>query len=133
MTQSAQERNKALVLEAFDILFNKRDYAAAEKFWSPRYIQHSAHIEPGRDGLFNLIKSLPTTLKYEPGTILAEGDFVIVHGRFSNFGLPVNLIAADILRIKDGILVEHWDVIQDEATQEQSKSGLPMFGDAFPK
>ena len=58
---------------------------------------------------------------------------MIVHGRFSNFGLPVNWIAADILRIKDGILVEHWDVIQDEATREQSKSGLPMFGDAFPK
>jgi predicted SnoaL-like aldol condensation-catalyzing enzyme len=42
MTQSTQERNKALVLQAFDLLFNKRDYAAAEKFWSPDYIQHSA-------------------------------------------------------------------------------------------
>jgi predicted SnoaL-like aldol condensation-catalyzing enzyme len=131
MTQSAQERNKALVLQAFDLLFNKRDYAAAEKFWSPRYIQHSAHIEPGREGLFNLIKSLPPTLKYEPGTIVAEGDSVIVHGRFSDFGLPANWIAADILRIKDGVLVEHWDVIQDEATRESSKSGLPMFGEKF--
>jgi len=87
---------------------NKRDYAAAEKYWSPDYIQHSAHIEPGREGLFNLIKSLPPTLNYESGTVAAEGDFVIVHGRFSNFGLPVNWIAADIVRIKDGILVEHW-------------------------
>src|SRR5712672_2956318 len=123
--------NKALVLEAFDTLFNKRDYAAAERFWSPDYIQHSAHIEPGREGLFNLIKSLPPTLKYESGMIAAEGDFVIVHGRFSNFGLPVNWIAADIVRIEDGILVEHWDVIQDEATKEQSKSGQPMFGRTF--
>jgi predicted SnoaL-like aldol condensation-catalyzing enzyme len=114
-------------------LFNKRDYAAAEKFWSPRYIQHSAHIEPGRDGLFKLIKSMPPTLKYEPGKIVAEKDFVIVHGRFSGFGAPVNWIAADIVRLQDGILVEHWDVIQDEATQEQSKSGLPMFGDNFPQ
>ncbi len=81
--------NKALVLEAFDTLFNKRDYAAAERFWSPDYIQHSAHIEPGREGLFNLIKSLPTTLKYEAGVIVADGDFVIVHGRFSGFGAPV--------------------------------------------
>ena len=64
---------------------------------------------------------------------MAEGNFVIVHGRFSGFGQPVNWIAADILRIENGILVEHWDVIQDEATREQSKSGLPMFGDAFPK
>jgi predicted SnoaL-like aldol condensation-catalyzing enzyme len=133
MTQLAQERNKTLVLQAFDLLFNKRDYAAAEKFWSPHYIQHSAHIAPGREGLFDLTKSLPPTLKYEPGTIVAEGDFVIVHGRFSGFGAPANWIAADILRIKDGILIEHWDVIQDEATQEQSKSGLPMFGNTFGK
>jgi predicted SnoaL-like aldol condensation-catalyzing enzyme len=131
MDQTTQEKNKALVLDAFDTLFNKRDYQAAERYWSPNYIQHSGHIEPGREGLFNLIKSLPPTLKYEPGTIVAEGDFVIVHGRFSNFGLPVNWIAADILRIENGILVEHWDVIQDEATRESSKSGLPMFGDKF--
>ena len=131
MSQTIQEKNKALVLDAFDTLFNKRDYEAAEKYWSPNYIQHSAHIEPGRDGLFNLIKSLPATLKYEPGTIVADGDFVIVHGRFSGFQ-PVNWIAADILRIKDGVLVEHWDVIQDEATKAESKSGLPMFGSDFP-
>ena len=131
MSDSNAEKNKALVLEAFDTLFNQRDYAAAEKFWSQRYVQHSAHIAPGREGLFNLIKSLPPTLKYEPGTIVAEGDFVIVHGRFSNFGLPVNWIAADIVLMKDGLLVEHWDVIQDEATRESSKSGVPMFGDTF--
>ena len=132
MSQSIQARNKALVLEAFDTLFNKRDYAGAERYWSPDYIQHSAHIAPGREGLFNLIKSIPPTFKYEPGLIMAEGDYVIVHGRFSGIGLAVNWIAADILRIQDGILVEHWDVIQDEATKEQSKSGRPMFGNKFP-
>ena len=131
MSDSIQEKNKALVLEAFDTLFNKRDYPGAEKYWSHNYIQHSAHIEPGREGLFNLIKSLPPTLKYEPGAIVAEGNFVIVHGRFSGFQ-PVNWIAADILRIKDGVLVEHWDVIQDEATKAESKSGLPTFGSDFP-
>ncbi len=86
MSQTMQERNKALVLEAFDTLFNKRDYAAAERFWSPNYIQHSAHIAPGREGLFDLIKSLPPTLEYEPGMIVADGDLVMVHGRFSGFG-----------------------------------------------
>jgi predicted SnoaL-like aldol condensation-catalyzing enzyme len=131
-TNAIEEKNKALVLKAFDTLFNQRDYVAAERYWSPKYIQHSAHIEPGREGLFNLVKSNPPTLKYEPGTIVADGDFVIVHGRFSGFGQPVNWIAADILHIKDGVMVEHWDVIQDEVTQEQSKSGLPMFGDKFP-
>lgn len=131
VSEKIESKNKALVLKAFDTLFNKRDYTAAEKFWSPRYIQHSAHIGPGREGLFNLIKGLPLTLKYESGTIVAERDFVIVHGRFSDFGLPVNWIAADIVRIRDGVLVEHWDVIQDEATRGQSKSGQPMFGTTF--
>jgi len=126
------KQNKRLVLEAFDTLFNKRDYAAAERFWSPRYIQHSAHIEPGRAGLFNLVKTLPPTLRYEPGTIVADGDFVIAHGRFSGFQ-PVSWIVADILRIADGLLVEHWDVIQDEATEAQSKSKAPMFGTSFPR
>jgi predicted SnoaL-like aldol condensation-catalyzing enzyme len=131
MNPTQEEKNKALVLETFDTLFNKRDYAAAERYWSPNYIQHSAHIAPGRGGLFDLIKSMPSTLKYEPGTIVAERDFVIVHGRFSGFGQPANWIAADVLRINDGLLVEHWDVIQDEATRASSKSGLPMFGDKF--
>jgi predicted SnoaL-like aldol condensation-catalyzing enzyme len=131
--QAERESNKALVLEAFDNLFNQRDYAKAERYWSPNYIQHSAHIKPGREGLFNLVKSIPPTLKYEPGTIVADGNFVIIHGRFSGMGLGVNWIAADILRIENGILVEHWDVIQDEATKEESKSGLPMFGDKFGK
>jgi predicted SnoaL-like aldol condensation-catalyzing enzyme len=129
----ATSKNKALALEAFETLFNKRDYAAAERFWSPNYIQHSAHIEPGREGLFNLIKSLPPTLKYEPGAIVADGDLVIIHGRFSRFGQPMAWIAADIVRISDGLLAEHWDVIQDEATRESSKSGLPMFGEKFPE
>src|SRR5882672_6054360 len=133
MNRTVESKNKALVLEAFDTLFNKRNYAVAEKFWSPHYIQHSAHIAPGREGLFNLIKSIPPTLKYEPGMIVAEGDLVIVHGRFSDFGVTMNWIAADIVRIEEGILVEHWDVIQDEATKEQSKSGAPMFGKTFPQ
>jgi predicted SnoaL-like aldol condensation-catalyzing enzyme len=120
------------VLEAFDALFNRRDYDAAARFWSDRYIQHSAHIEPGREGLFNLVRSMPDSLRYEHGLIFAEGDYVIVHGRFSGNGRPAAFIAADLVRIEDGRLAEHWDVLQDEATQAESKSGLPMFGSQFP-
>jgi predicted SnoaL-like aldol condensation-catalyzing enzyme len=133
MATNLQEENKALVLKAFDTLFNKRDYAKAQTFWSDKYIQHSDHITPGREGLFELVKTMPSEFKYEPGLIAAENDLVIVHGRFSGFGQPVNWIAADILRIEDGLLVEHWDIIQDEKTRAQSKSGLPMFGDKFPE
>ena len=131
MSQSKESQNKALVLKAFDNLFNRRDYVAAERFWSPNYIQHSAHIEPGREGLFKLIRSLPSTLKYEPGVIVAEGDLVIIHGRFSGHGRPRSWIAADVVRVADDVLAEHWDVLQDEATRAESKSGLPMFGDSF--
>ena len=132
MNSTLESKNKATVLEAFDILFNRRDYAGAEKFWSPDYIQHSAHIPPGRDGLFNLIKASPPSLRYEHGLIMAEGDFVIVHGRYSNTGLPVNWIVADLVRMENGVLAEHWDVIQNEASKANSKSGLPMFGRDFP-
>ena len=131
MSHTIEEKNKKLVLDAFDTLFNKRDYAAAEKYWSPNYIQHSAHIEPGRDGLFNLIRSAPDTLRYEHQLIVADGDYVIAHGRFSGTGRPVAWVAADIVRIENDRLAEHWDVLQDEATKAESKSGLPMFGDRF--
>jgi predicted SnoaL-like aldol condensation-catalyzing enzyme len=131
MTEN-ETSNKALVLNAFDTLFNKRDYTAAQKFWSPNYIQHSAHIPPGRDGLFGLIKAMPKELRYENALTTADGDFVMLHGRFSGIGQPVNWIVADIVRVENGRLAEHWDVVEDEATGVSSKSGLPMFGETFP-
>ena len=132
MSESTSQRNKAFVLEAFETLFNRKDLVAAEKFWSPNYIQHSAHIPPGRDGLFGLVKNAPSEMKYENSLNMAEGDMVMLHGRFSGIGLPANWIVVDIVRIENGLLAEHWDVIQDEATREKSASGLPMFGDTFP-
>src|SRR5258706_8598131 len=130
-TLKSAEETKALVLEAFDTLFNKRDYAKAAEFWSENYIQHSAHIKPGRDGLFNLVRSLPPTLRYENARIAVDGDYVMLHGRFSGHGRPRAWIAADIVRMEGGHLAEHWDVLQDEATKEESRSGLPMFGTSF--
>lgn len=130
---TTEDKNKTIVREAFDTLFNKRDYAAAERFWSPGYIQHSAHIAPGREGLFDLVGSIPAELKHECELIMAEGDMVMVHGRFSGHGQPAPWIVADFLRIEDGILAEHWDVIEAEASRKESLSGLPMYGDTFPE
>jgi len=130
MTTSSE--NKTLVLEAFDTLFNKRDYAAAAKFWSPDYIQHSAHVPQGRDGLFNLVKAAPPEMRYENHVVVADGNYVILHGRFIHHGRPRAWIAGDVVRIENGLLVEHWDTLQDEVTLEESASGLPMFGDRFP-
>jgi predicted SnoaL-like aldol condensation-catalyzing enzyme len=131
MSQTKEEKNKALLLEGFETLFNRRDFEAAKRYWSPDYIQHSAHIPPGREGLFNLVKGLPPEMKYENALILAEGDYVMAHGRYARPGMP-NWVVVDVMRIRDGVFQEHWDVIQDEATKEQSKSGLPMFGGKFP-
>src|ERR1700751_734125 len=117
--------NVQIVLCAFETLFNKRDYAAAERFWSPNYIQHSAHIPPGREGLFALIKGAPEALHYESALTVANGDYDSLHGRFSGFGPPSNWIVVDIVRRENGQLAEHWDVIQAEVTKETSVSGLP--------
>src|SRR5882757_5327736 len=133
MNESTPQRNKAFVLQAFETLFNGRNYAAAEPFWSPKYIQHSAHIAPGREGLFALVRSSPETLRYENQLIVAEGDYVIAHGRFTGTGRPAAWVAVDVIRFEDGLLKEHWDVLQDEATEAESVSGLPMFGDTFPR
>src|SRR5712692_8465314 len=73
-----EARNKALVLEAFDALFNRRDFGAAEKYFSPTYIQHSAGIAQGREGLFSLVRGL--TRRYESAVVVAEGDYVMAHG-----------------------------------------------------
>jgi predicted SnoaL-like aldol condensation-catalyzing enzyme len=58
---------------------------------------------------------------------------VIVHGRFSGTGRPRNWIVADVVRVADGMLVEHWDVFEGKATKAESQSGLPMFGTTFPE
>jgi predicted SnoaL-like aldol condensation-catalyzing enzyme len=119
MPETTPEQNKAIVLKAFDTLVNQRDYAAAERFWSPKYIQHSAHIAPGREGLFALVRSSPSSLRYEHQLIVAEGDYVIAHGRFSGNGRPAAWIAADIVRFENGLLKEHWDILQDEGDQSR--------------
>jgi hypothetical protein len=62
VTKTTPEQNKVLVLQAFETLFNKHDYAGAQPLWSDPYIQCSAHIAPGRVGLFDLVRSRPQTL-----------------------------------------------------------------------
>jgi predicted SnoaL-like aldol condensation-catalyzing enzyme len=129
--QYSPSQNKAIVIEAFDTLFNRRDIEKAKRFWSPDYIQHSALVPAGRDGLFSTIMNAPE-MQYEHQFAVSEGDFVMIHGRFSHIGQAANWIVVDICRLQDGVLVEHWDVIQDEVGQAASAGGHPMFGSAFP-
>jgi predicted SnoaL-like aldol condensation-catalyzing enzyme len=130
MTNTTPEQNKALALQAFDTLFNKRDDEAAARFWSDAYPAQRSHRSRPRWAVqFDQPHARHTTIRDQ--LIVAEGDYVIVHGRFSGTGRSVAWIAADIVRIGNGRLAEHWDVLQDEATKAESKSGLPMFGDRF--
>jgi predicted SnoaL-like aldol condensation-catalyzing enzyme len=133
MNQNQSETNTAIVREAFDTLFNRRDYAAAKRFWAEEYIQHGAHIPPGRDGLFGLIKALPDEFAHEIELIMAQDDLVLVRGRLSGHDQPARWIVVDLVRMEDALLKEHWDVVEDEATREVSASGLPMFGASFPE
>jgi predicted SnoaL-like aldol condensation-catalyzing enzyme len=55
----------------------------------------------------------------------------MLRGRFSGHGLPAPWIVVDTIRMADGVLAEHWDVIEDEASRADSMSGLPMFGNSF--
>ncbi|MDT7791078.1 MAG: hypothetical protein QOD59_514 [Mycobacterium sp.] len=86
MSTTAEERDLTRVLGAFDTFANRRDFVAAQRFWSPDYIQHSAHVPPGRDGLVNLVKASPPDRRYENALTVADGDYVMPHGRLSITG-----------------------------------------------
>lgn len=132
MPENLQEKNKALLIKGFEILFNQRNFAEAEKLWSPSYIQHSGHIPPGREGLFALVRAFPTDTKWDHGIIMAEGDYVMVHSRYLN-GDGSALVVVDIMRMKDGIFMEHWDVTEGSVTETESRSKRPMFDNDWPK
>ncbi|MBR7986798.1 nuclear transport factor 2 family protein [Burkholderia cenocepacia] len=130
MSKELEDKNIALVLDALDTLFNKKDYEKAAQFWSDTYVQHSRLVPAGRDGLFGLVDSMPD-LRFEYDMVAANGAFVWIHSRYSNSASPTALIGVDIVRIESGKLVEHWDVLQDEAARGESAGGYPMFGDTF--
>jgi predicted SnoaL-like aldol condensation-catalyzing enzyme len=132
MPTPQEDANIKLVIHAMDLIFNKRDYEAAKKLWSPDYVQRSLFVPPGKDGLFDFLKTLPDGMKWESDIAVANDDVVFVHTRLQGPGKPP-FIAGDWFRIKDGQFVEHWDVMHDEVTEAQSLSKRPMFGESFSK
>ncbi len=121
-----QDANKALVKRAMNDLFVKRDTTAVSRYWGDPYLQHNPTIADGAADLPKIIKSLPGTFRYEPGLVMADGDMVMIHGRYTGWG-PKPLVTVDIFRVKNGKLVEHWDVMQEDVPASQTKSGRPMF------
>ena len=117
--------NKELVKKAMTELFINGDVTALDRYWSDNYIQHNPQIPNGREALKQLFSG-GGDFKYEMGLIVADGDFVMIHARITGFG-PKPLIGVDILRVKEGKLVEHWDVLQEEVSAENTASKNSMF------
>lgn len=126
MVDNNVEKNKAIVLAALTGAFAEHDLSVFDRYWAKDYIQHNTFIPPFRDGLRNLVAQLPPGSNYEPGIIVAEGDYVVIHGRYSGYR-PVPQIIIDIFRLQDGLLAEHWDVIQDEVSPHLTTSGNAQF------
>jgi predicted SnoaL-like aldol condensation-catalyzing enzyme len=122
-----QDANKKLVSNAMHELFVTRNAEKAVRlyFGSP-YLQHNPGIPDGAEDLPKVVASLPANFKYEPGVIVADGDLVMIHGLYTGWG-PKPLVTVDIFRVKNGKLVEHWDVMQEEVPKAQTKSGRAMF------
>lgn len=119
-------RNKALVLDAMTSLFQRHDASAVERLYADDYIQHNPNIPQGRAALQGLVENLSSSVYYEPGLIIADGDLVAIHGRIRGWADEPQ-VGVDIFRLQDGKLVEHWDVLQHEVPATAGVAGLPMF------
>ena len=117
--------NKELVIKAVTEVFINGDATALDRYWSDNYAQHNPQIPNGREALKQMLSG-GGTMKYEMGLVVADGDFVMVHARITGFG-PKPLIAVDIFRVREGKLVEHWDVLQEEVPAENTASKNSMF------
>jgi len=120
------ESNKQVVLKVLKGAFVERDVSVVDRYFSDDYVQHNPAIPNGRKAIANLIPTLKKDFSYEPGMVVAEGDLVMVHGRYVGWG-STPLVAVDIFRVKDGKVVEHWDVMQEEVPASATASGNPMF------
>ncbi len=124
--ESKADANRALVIKVMQTTFVNRDTSMVASQFASNYIQHNPRIPNGRDAIPPLISGLPKDFRYEMGTVVAQGDFVMVHGRYTGWG-PKPVIAVDIFRVADGKLAEHWDVLQPEVPAASSANGNPMF------
>jgi predicted SnoaL-like aldol condensation-catalyzing enzyme len=118
--------NKEVALRALTGAFVDRDPSVVAECFMPDYVQHNPTIASGPAAIAKLIPTLPKDFSYKPGMAVAEGDLVMVHGRYVGWG-PKPMVAVDIFRLVDGKVAEHWDVMQEEVPASKTVSGNPMF------
>ncbi len=123
--------NKELILQVMTGIFINRDVSLLGRHFVADYKQHNPAIANGRDAIVPVVGALPPDFAYEPGMIVADGDLVMIHGRYTGWG-PKPMVAVDIFRVQNGKIVEHWDVMQEEVPAEQTKSGNSMFANPEP-
>ena len=126
MNQNDTEHNKLLVIKVLQTVFINRDTSIVATYFSDNYIQHNPLIPNGAESIPPMVAALPKEFRYEMGMVVAQGDLVMAHGRYTGWG-PKPMIAVDIFRIAEGKLVEHWDVMQEEVPSPLTASGNPMF------
>lgn len=124
-TSNSTDTNKELVLLGIKGVFIDRDPTVLDHLFSENYVQHNPQIPNGTSAIKALLKNLPADFKYEPGLMVAEGDYVTIHGRYFGWG-PKPMIAVDIFRVANGKITEHWDVMQEEVPTAQSANGNSM-------
>jgi predicted SnoaL-like aldol condensation-catalyzing enzyme len=118
--------NKDMVVKAITELFIDGDASAIDRYWGDpagQYVNHNPLTPNGTDGMKAFLAAVGP-LTYRIGMVAAAGDRVMVHGRYERPDATA-VIAVDMFRVKDGRIVEHWDVLQDEVTD--TVNGNPMF------
>ena len=126
MNESNLETNRALVTKVLKTVFVDRDTSMLASYFSSDYIQHNPAIPNGSESIPPMVEALPDGFRYEMGMVVAQGDLVMAHGRYTGWG-PNPMVAVDIFRIANGKLAEHWDVMQEEVPASATASGNPMF------
>lgn len=125
-TSDTVATNKALVLKAITGVFVDRNPAVLDELFSPDYRQHNPQIPNGIEAIKGLLEQLPENFDYQSGLVMADGDYVAVHGRYVGWAAKP-MVAIDIFRVANGKVAEHWDVMQEEVPATEAVNGNPMF------
>jgi len=112
---AAEEANRALVLRFYEQFFNEHETAEAARLLAEDYRQHNPTVPDGRapvvDYFTQFFKDNPQS-RARIVRSATDGDLVYLHIHSTNGPADRGVAVVDIFRVKDGLIVEHWDVIQ---------------------
>jgi predicted SnoaL-like aldol condensation-catalyzing enzyme len=109
--------NKEIVMEVLTGVFIGRDPMVVRRYFADDYAQHNPTIPNGPDAILSVLAALSPDFNYEPGIVAADGDIVMVHGRYVGWA-PKPVVGVDIFRVSQGKVAEHGDVLQEEVPAE---------------